>query len=55
VPSPGISPSGLYFDGEYLWSSDSKANRVYRHRLDAGLTVLNAYAVPDRGEKRLLT
>ncbi|MFC1679648.1 hypothetical protein ACFL2T_05510 [Elusimicrobiota bacterium] len=44
-PSPGESPSSLYFDGKHLWSADKTERRIYRHELDDELTVLQSFPV----------
>ncbi|TPW20472.1 MAG: hypothetical protein FD126_1656, partial [Elusimicrobia bacterium] len=44
VPSPGPKPSGLYFDGKYLWSADQALGRVYQHADDETLTVLGEFS-----------
>ncbi|RMD93454.1 MAG: hypothetical protein D6814_15615, partial [Calditrichaeota bacterium] len=46
--APGSRPRGLVFDGTYLWSADFGAMKIYRHRLDATLSVEQAYDVQDR-------
>lgn len=48
TPSPGPSPSGLYWDGRYLWTSDSSTARFYQHDLDRSLTVLASYKSPGK-------
>ncbi len=41
--SPGTNPSGLFFDGKYLWSCDGNTQKIYQHALDDQLTVLSTY------------
>lgn len=49
APSPGDSPSGLFYDGRYLWSSDSAGKgRLYQHDIDRDLTVLSSYKSPGK-------
>lgn len=45
-PAPGPSPSGLYWDGRYLWSSDAAQGRIYRHGGDGNLEVLESFKSP---------
>ena len=46
-PSPGKALVGLYKDDQYLWSADADGRRIYQHRLDAALSVLAQYEVPE--------
>lgn len=45
VPSPGPSPSALFFDGTYLWSADKEERKIYKHTLDEALSVRETYSV----------
>lgn len=47
-PSPGPSPSGLFWDGRYLWSSDSQSNKFYQHDPDSELSVLASFKSPGK-------
>lgn len=47
-PSPGPVPSGLFWDGRYLWSSDASTGRFYQHDPTSGLTVLASYKSPGK-------
>jgi len=53
-PSPGPSPAGLFWDGRYLWSSDSSRGRIYRHE-PKGLSVLESYRAPGRSPSSIYT
>lgn len=44
--SPGNNPSGMAFDGKYLWTSDTGTRKVYRHVLDDRLTVEAEFDYP---------
>jgi CheY-like chemotaxis protein len=46
-PSPGPSPSSLFWDGKYLWSCDSSRNRIYQHHMDEKLSVIAEYPAPE--------
>ena len=46
--APGDRPRGLAFDGTYLWSNDFGAMKLYRHRVDSNLTVVETYDLTDR-------
>ncbi|MBI4422804.1 MAG: response regulator [Elusimicrobia bacterium] len=48
VKSPGPNPSGLFFDGRYLWSADATQGRFYQHELDDELTVIASYRSPGK-------
>jgi len=41
VSSPGTNPTGLAWDGEYLWSTDGQTGLIYRHGAD--LKVLESF------------
>jgi len=44
--SPGPSPSGLFWDGKYLWSVDAQARKIYKHHRDANFTLLKTFEAP---------
>jgi CheY-like chemotaxis protein len=46
TPSPGPNPSGLFWDGRYLWSCDSSLGKIFQHELDDRLTVVASYPSP---------
>ena len=52
VALPGMRPTGLWSDGETLWSVDADAGRVLRHRLadgtrlDGTVSLTGPYTVP---------
>ncbi len=46
--SPGPSPSGICFDGQTLWTCDQETAKIYRHRMDAALSVSREYNAPGR-------
>ena len=46
-PSPGKALVGIFKDDQFLWSADADARRIYQHRLDATLSVLAQYEVPE--------
>lgn len=44
--TPGVEPSGLAFDGEFIWVSHSFGQKIYKHRRDAGLSVVTSFVSP---------
>ena len=51
--SPGTKPSGLCWDGKYLWSCDLDTGEIYQHELNENLTVLNEFPSPGRSPSGL--
>jgi len=49
--SPSGSPSGLAWDGTNLWSCDSFTGKIYKHNMDATLSVANTYDAPGGSDK----
>jgi len=45
-PSPGPSPSGLFWDGKYLWCSDLGQNKIYQLQLNNTLLVVGSFPAP---------
>lgn len=46
VKSPGPNPSGIAFDGNYLWSADAGLKKIFKHLPDEKLTVLAEFLYP---------
>ena len=49
--SPGSSPTGLTFDGTYLWNADDSADKIYK--LDLSGTILASFDSPGSSPKGL--
>jgi hypothetical protein len=49
-PSPGSCPTGLTFDGKYLWNCDRKTDMIYKIDPKSGLVVKTLWAPCDRPE-----
>ena len=49
--SPGSSPTGLTFDGTYLWNADASANKIYK--LDLSGTIIDSFDSPGSSPKGL--
>lgn len=45
-PSPGPSPSSLFWDGKYLWCGDIGAAKIYQLQLANKLLVIGTYPAP---------
>ncbi len=43
---PGISPSGIYYDGKQLITHDAQTKKVYFHKSDEKLSVSKSYDMP---------
>lgn len=44
--SPGQKPVGVFKTGRYLWSADAQSGLIYKHSLEGGFRVLEAFAPP---------
>ncbi|GAI74667.1 unnamed protein product, partial [marine sediment metagenome] len=44
--SPSTSPTGLTWDGTNFWSCDSDTDKIYKHNMDAILSINTAYNSP---------
>ena len=51
--SPGPNPSGLYWDGKYLWSLDSSLHKFFQQD-PATLALLASYPSPGKAPVGLL-
>ncbi len=53
--SPGKNPVGICKAKDFLWSADGGTGLLYKHSLDKGYPVLEAYALPDEAQKDKIT
>jgi FixJ family two-component response regulator/outer membrane lipoprotein-sorting protein len=44
--SPGPNPVGVFWDRKNIWTVDADLRRVYKHNMDAKLTVVETYKLP---------
>jgi len=51
MPSPGPNPSGLAFDGTYLWHADATEDKIYK--LDTSGNIVDSFDSPDDNPKGL--
>jgi hypothetical protein len=50
--SPGSNPSGITWDGTYIWTCDSSTGKIYKHNIDTNLTVIATYNSPNLSPSR---
>jgi len=51
--SPGAEPTGLVWDGYNIWSCDNPGGKIYKHNMDATLSVAATYNSPASNPKGL--
>ncbi len=44
--SPGPSPTGVYLDGDIIWSYDIHTKKIYKQKIDNLLVVITSYDIP---------